>query len=120
MKSLSNFVNYGKRNRESLAELFITLLIKVLLVSWQLLTSIRRNACLFILKTTILLLHFMSEGKQLPVFLTLQLSSVEKLWPKGLCASTCNGSWSSKTWDSKVACISVITLTFLDFKILCS
>ncbi|KAL0335465.1 UNVERIFIED_CONTAM: hypothetical protein Sradi_4758400 [Sesamum radiatum] len=62
VKSLSNFVNYGKRNRETLAELFVTLLIK--------------------------------------------LSSVEKLWPKGLCASTCSGSWTSKTWDSKVASIS--------------
>ncbi|KAI3445374.1 hypothetical protein Pfo_002039 [Paulownia fortunei] len=67
VKSLSNFVNYGKRNRESLAELFVCLLIK--------------------------------------------LSSVEKLWPKGLCASTCNGSWTSKTWDSKVACISVEDFT---------
>ncbi|KAL0357294.1 UNVERIFIED_CONTAM: hypothetical protein Scaly_1415100 [Sesamum calycinum] len=67
VKSLSNFVNYGKRNRETLAELFVTLLIK--------------------------------------------LSSVEKLWPKGLCASTCSGSWTSKTWDSKVASISVEDFT---------
>ncbi|GFQ05561.1 hypothetical protein PHJA_002700200 [Phtheirospermum japonicum] len=29
VKSMSNFVNYGKQNRESLAELFLTLLIKV-------------------------------------------------------------------------------------------
>ncbi|XP_022865478.1 uncharacterized protein LOC111385330 isoform X3 [Olea europaea var. sylvestris] len=62
-KSLSNFVDYGKSNKESLAELFVTLLIK--------------------------------------------LSSVENLWPKGLCASTYEGSWMSKTWNSKVACISV-------------
>ncbi|KAL8545518.1 hypothetical protein ACS0TY_005608 [Phlomoides rotata] len=66
-KSLSNFVNYGQRNKESLAELFVTLLIK--------------------------------------------LSSVEKLWPKGLCASACTASWTSKTWDSKVACISVEDFT---------
>lgn len=61
--SLPNFVNYGKSNKESLAELFVTLLIK--------------------------------------------LSSVENLWPKGLCVSTYDGSWTSKTWNSKVACISV-------------
>ncbi|PIN21560.1 S-M checkpoint control protein CID1 [Handroanthus impetiginosus] len=67
VKSLSNFVNYGKRNKESLAELFVTLLIK--------------------------------------------LSSVEKLWAKGLCASTRNASWTSKTWDSKVASISVEDFT---------
>ncbi|KAL0422067.1 UNVERIFIED_CONTAM: Terminal uridylyltransferase 4 [Sesamum latifolium] len=67
VKSVSNFVNYGKRNRETLAELFVTLLIK--------------------------------------------LSSVEKLWPKGLCASTCSGSWTSKSWDSKVASISVEDFT---------
>ncbi|KAL3629683.1 hypothetical protein CASFOL_026905 [Castilleja foliolosa] len=67
VKSVSNFVNYGKQNRESLAELFVTLLIK--------------------------------------------LSSVEKLWPKGLCASTRSGTWTSKTWDSKVACISVEDFT---------
>ncbi|KAL6562852.1 hypothetical protein OROHE_005439 [Orobanche hederae] len=67
VKSVSNFVNYGKSNKESLAELFVSLLIK--------------------------------------------LSSVEKLWPKGLCASTCSGSWTSKTWDSKVACISVEDFT---------
>ncbi|KAL6493842.1 hypothetical protein OROGR_031751 [Orobanche gracilis] len=67
VKSVSNFVNYGKSNKESLADLFVSLLIK--------------------------------------------LSSVEKLWPKGLCASTCSGSWTSKTWDSKVACISVEDFT---------
>ncbi|KAL3623980.1 hypothetical protein CASFOL_032796 [Castilleja foliolosa] len=66
-KSMSNFVNYGNQNRESLAELFVTLLIK--------------------------------------------LSSVEKLWPKGLCVSTCSGSWTSKTFDSKVASISVEDFT---------
>ncbi|CAA2965237.1 Hypothetical predicted protein [Olea europaea subsp. europaea] len=62
-KSLSNFVTYGKSNKESLAELFVTLLIK--------------------------------------------LSSIQNLWPKGLCVSTYEGSWTSKTWNSKVACISV-------------
>ncbi|CAA3019880.1 Hypothetical predicted protein [Olea europaea subsp. europaea] len=62
-KSLPNFMNYGKSNKESVAELFVTLLIK--------------------------------------------LSSVENLWPKGLCVSTYDGSWTSKTWNSKVACISV-------------
>ncbi|KAL1549772.1 protein HESO1-like [Salvia divinorum] len=66
-KSMPNFVNYGKRNKESVAELFITLLLK--------------------------------------------LSSVEILWAKGLCASTCTASWTSKTWNSKVACISVEDFT---------
>ncbi|XP_073310331.1 protein HESO1-like isoform X3 [Primulina huaijiensis] len=58
MKSMANFMNYGKSNKESVAELFFTLLIK-----------------------------------------------------KGICASTCEGSWISKTWDSKVACISVEDFT---------
>ncbi|XP_047962260.1 protein HESO1-like isoform X2 [Salvia hispanica] len=66
-KSIPNFLNYGKRNKESLAELFITLLLK--------------------------------------------LSSVEILWAKGLCASTCTASWTSKTWNSKVSCISVEDFT---------
>ncbi|XP_012837709.1 PREDICTED: uncharacterized protein LOC105958248 isoform X3 [Erythranthe guttata] len=67
VKSLCNFVNYGKPNRESLAELFASLLIK--------------------------------------------LSSVEKLWAKGICASAYKGCWTSKTWDSKVANISVEDFT---------
>lgn len=67
MKSMANFVNYGKGNKESVAELFFTLLIK--------------------------------------------LFSVEKLWQKGICASICEGSWISKTWNSKVAYISVEDFT---------
>nr|XP_016454954.1 PREDICTED: protein HESO1-like isoform X3 [Nicotiana tabacum] len=63
-KSLNKFVNYGKSNKESVAELLVTLIIKLL--------------------------------------------SVEKLWDKGLCASTYEASWLSKTWDSKVCCISVV------------
>ncbi|XP_073103064.1 protein HESO1 isoform X2 [Elaeis guineensis] len=47
---------FGRRNRESIAELFVALL-----------------------------------GK---------LSSVENLWQDGLCASTYEGSWVSKTWES--------------------
>ncbi|XP_059309942.1 protein HESO1-like [Lycium ferocissimum] len=66
-KSLNKFVNYGKRNKESVAELLVTLLIKLL--------------------------------------------SIEKLWAKGLCASTYEASWLSKTWDSKVCCISVEDFT---------
>ncbi|XP_055813861.1 uncharacterized protein LOC129883260 [Solanum dulcamara] len=66
-KSLKKFVNYGKRNKESVAELLVTLLIKLL--------------------------------------------SIEKLWAKGLCASTYEASWLSKTWDSKVCCISVEDFT---------
>ncbi|PHU21351.1 hypothetical protein BC332_06458 [Capsicum chinense] len=63
-KSLNKFVNYGKRNKETVAELLVTLLIKLL--------------------------------------------SIEKLWAKGLCASTYEASWLSRTWDSKVCCISVV------------
>ncbi|KAM7523485.1 hypothetical protein LguiA_013387 [Lonicera macranthoides] len=66
-KVVKQFVNYGKSNEESLADLFVTLLIK--------------------------------------------LSSVEKLWSKGLCASTYQGSWTSKTWNSKVGCFSVEDFT---------
>nr|XP_016441612.1 PREDICTED: uncharacterized protein LOC107767205 [Nicotiana tabacum] len=66
-KSLNKFVNYGKSNKESVAELLVTLIIKLL--------------------------------------------SVEKLWDKGLCASTYEASWLSKTWDSKVCCISVEDFT---------
>ncbi|KAM3327124.1 hypothetical protein P3S67_002250 [Capsicum chacoense] len=66
-KSLNKFVNYGKRNKETVAELLVTLLIKLL--------------------------------------------SIEKLWAKGLCASTYEASWLSRTWDSKVCCISVEDFT---------
>lgn len=37
----------------------------------------------------------------------LQLSSVKGLWPKGLCASPYLGQWISKTWDAKIASMSV-------------
>ncbi|CAH9123263.1 unnamed protein product [Cuscuta epithymum] len=66
-KLVCNFSNYGKSNKESVAELFMTLLIKLL--------------------------------------------AVENLWCKGICASTYEGSWISKTWDFKVACISVEDFT---------
>ncbi|THG23653.1 hypothetical protein TEA_013742 [Camellia sinensis var. sinensis] len=66
-KIVNNFLNYGKRNKESLGELFVTLLNKLL--------------------------------------------SVETLWAKGLCASTYEGSWILKTWDSKIGCISVEDFT---------
>ncbi|KAA8531105.1 hypothetical protein F0562_005814 [Nyssa sinensis] len=66
-KVVNGFLNYGQKNKESLAELFITLLIK--------------------------------------------LASVETLWPEGLCASTYEGSWTSKTWNSKVGYISVEDFT---------
>ncbi|CAI9099305.1 OLC1v1036100C1 [Oldenlandia corymbosa var. corymbosa] len=67
VKVLGNFANFGRGNKESVAELFVSLLIK--------------------------------------------LSSVERLWPKGLCASVYEGSWKSKTFDSKVATISVEDFT---------
>ncbi|KAI8028993.1 Protein HESO1 [Camellia lanceoleosa] len=66
-KIVNNFLDYGKRNKESLGELFVTLLNKLL--------------------------------------------SVETLWAKGLCASTYEGSWILKTWDSKIGCISVEDFT---------
>ncbi|KAF3632374.1 putative flavin-containing monooxygenase YUCCA10-like [Capsicum annuum] len=66
-KSLNKFVNYGKRNKETVAELLVTLLMKLLLI--------------------------------------------EKLWAKGLCASTYEAPWLSRTWDSKVCCISVEDFT---------
>ncbi|XP_020700332.1 uncharacterized protein LOC110112447 [Dendrobium catenatum] len=55
--------NFGRRNKESVAELFVALLAK--------------------------------------------LSSVEKLWELGLCASIFEGSWISKMWGSKVGNMSV-------------
>ncbi|MFS7918482.1 putative polynucleotide adenylyltransferase [Helianthus anomalus] len=61
--SVRSFQNYGRRNTETLGELFVTFLIK--------------------------------------------LASVEKLWPKGLCASPYLGHWSPKTWDNKIAIMSV-------------
>lgn len=45
-------------------------------------------------------------GSPVILFL-LQLTSVEKLWQKGLCASLYNASWTSKTWDSQCSPISV-------------
>lgn len=66
-KNVDSFLNYGKANEESLALLFVTLLIK--------------------------------------------LASVEKLWQKGLCASVYEGSWTSKTWDSRCGSISVEDFT---------
>ncbi|KAH7833844.1 hypothetical protein Vadar_010379 [Vaccinium darrowii] len=74
-KMINNFLDFGKMNKESLGELFFTLLVK--------------------------------------------LASVEKLWPKGLCASIYEGSWIFKKWestskkkvDSKFGCISVEDFT---------
>ncbi|CAA3027208.1 Hypothetical predicted protein [Olea europaea subsp. europaea] len=58
-KSLSNFINYGKSNKESLAELFVTLPIK--------------------------------------------LSSVQNLWPKGLCECLQGVAMSFETgWTKKI------------------
>ncbi|KAL5731330.1 hypothetical protein ACHQM5_004069 [Ranunculus cassubicifolius] len=62
-KVVQEYLQYGKENKESVAELFVTLLSK--------------------------------------------LASVEDQWREGLCASTYEGSWISKTWDSKVGSISV-------------
>ncbi|XP_055835807.1 protein HESO1-like isoform X3 [Solanum dulcamara] len=61
--SVCKFLNYGISNKESVAELFVSLLNKLL--------------------------------------------SVEKLWSEGLCASTFEGSWISKTWGSRVDHINV-------------
>ncbi|KAI3794556.1 hypothetical protein L1987_37188 [Smallanthus sonchifolius] len=61
--SVRNFQNYGRRNSETLGELFVSFLI--------------------------------------------MLASVEDLWQKGLCASPYLGKWTSKTWDNKIAIMSV-------------
>ncbi|KAL8265327.1 hypothetical protein R6Q59_023457 [Mikania micrantha] len=61
--SVRNFQKYGRRNTETLGELFISFLIK--------------------------------------------LASVEEIWSKGLCASSYLGQWTSKTWDIKIATMSV-------------
>ncbi|XP_076914330.1 protein HESO1-like [Bidens hawaiensis] len=61
--SVRRFQNYGRRNTETLGELFVTFLLK--------------------------------------------LASVEELWEKGLCASAYLGHWTSKTWDGKIAIMSV-------------
>ncbi|KAI3739529.1 hypothetical protein L2E82_29936 [Cichorium intybus] len=45
-------------------------------------------------------------GELLVSFL-IKLASVEKLWRKGLCASPYLGHWISKTWDTKIAAMSV-------------
>ncbi|XP_009622967.1 protein HESO1-like isoform X5 [Nicotiana tomentosiformis] len=62
-RSLCKFTNYGINNKESVTELLVSLLNKLL--------------------------------------------SVEKLWSRGLCASTFQGSWISKTWGSRVGHINV-------------
>ncbi|KAI3709060.1 hypothetical protein L2E82_38791 [Cichorium intybus] len=66
-KSVRKFRNYGSRNTETLGQLLVSFLLK--------------------------------------------LVSVEKLWPKGLCASTYSGQWTSKTWETKIASMSVEDFT---------
>ncbi|XP_076949851.1 protein HESO1-like [Bidens hawaiensis] len=61
--SVRSFLNYGRRNTETLTELFVSFLLK--------------------------------------------LASVEELWEKGLCASPYLGHWTSKTWEDKIAVMSV-------------
>nr|XP_043628556.1 protein HESO1-like [Erigeron canadensis] len=65
--SVRNFQNYGRKNTETLGELFVSFFLK--------------------------------------------LSSVKNLWPKGLCASPYQGHWISKTWDTKIATMSVEDFT---------
>ncbi|KAF5789568.1 putative polynucleotide adenylyltransferase [Helianthus annuus] len=48
---------------------------------------------------------------ELFVSFLIKLASAEKLWPKGLCASTYLGRWTSKTWDTKIANMSVEDFT---------
>ncbi|XP_024981111.1 uncharacterized protein LOC112517923 isoform X1 [Cynara cardunculus var. scolymus] len=48
---------------------------------------------------------------ELFVSFLIQLASVEKLWPKGLCASPYQAHWTSKTWDTKIASMSVEDFT---------
>ncbi|KAI3827666.1 hypothetical protein L1987_01747 [Smallanthus sonchifolius] len=48
---------------------------------------------------------------ELFVSFLLKLASVEKLWPKGLCASPYLGHWTSKAWGTKIANMSVEDFT---------
>ncbi|KAK3007575.1 hypothetical protein RJ639_013429, partial [Escallonia herrerae] len=100
-KLVNKFSNYGENNKESLAELFVTLLIKVIgdCYAYTLLLAGSKLISVMGLMTLVVLV------------IDLQLSSVEKLWPKGLCASTYQGSWISKTWNSTVGYISVEDFT---------
>ncbi|KAK4775206.1 hypothetical protein SAY86_010141 [Trapa natans] len=66
-KNVDTFIDYGKTNKESIAQLFVSLLIK--------------------------------------------LSSVEKLWQKGLCASLYSATWTSKAWDSQCSPMSIEDFT---------
>ncbi|KAF5745063.1 terminal uridylyltransferase 7-like [Tripterygium wilfordii] len=66
-KVVQNYLDYGIRNKESLAELFITLFVK--------------------------------------------LSSIEKLWGEGLCASLYEGSWISKAPNPQLGLINVEDFT---------
>jgi len=62
-KTVLRYKQFGNSNRETVPELFISLMCKLL--------------------------------------------SVESLWKEGLCASTYEGSWISKTFNNKVNCINV-------------
>ncbi|KAK1418355.1 hypothetical protein QVD17_27498 [Tagetes erecta] len=48
---------------------------------------------------------------ELFVSFLIKLASVEKLWHKGLCASPYLGHWTSKTWETKIASMSVEDFT---------
>ncbi|XP_047329293.1 protein HESO1-like [Impatiens glandulifera] len=48
---------------------------------------------------------------ELFVNLLVKLASVENLWRKGLCASSYQGYWIRKTWDSKISHMSVEDFT---------
>lgn len=126
VKVISSYLNYGKDNRESLAELFITLFVKVIPVLFCMCVSIwhanhnhyqlMRSRSFFLLRSKSEINPAFNNGiisqfvgsNHLVTFLLLQLVSVEKLWPKGLCVSLYEGSWISKSWGSRRPAFSVI------------
>ncbi|XP_020396482.1 uncharacterized protein [Zea mays] len=80
------FRDFGSRNKESVAELFVSLISKIV-----------PAPPLHILKrTTISKPHKAAE-----------LLSAESLWEHGLCASNFEASWISKTWKKGVGNLSV-------------
>ncbi|KAH1245917.1 Protein HESO1 [Glycine max] len=79
-KVVETYFNYGKQNKESLAMLFITLLVK----DFHIVTD---SAFYGLYLAVPLLFSILKE-----------LASVENLWQKGFCASLYEGSWILKSW----------------------
>ncbi|WMV37471.1 hypothetical protein MTR67_030856 [Solanum verrucosum] len=132
-KSLHNFVNYGKRKEESVAELPVTLLVKLFSVeklwakglcestyeaSWLSKTKDSKVFCINGTDPDVVVYGKRKKESVAELLITLLVKSVEKLWSKELCRSTYEESWLSKTWDSKVCCISIVIFHLLMFVVL--